>query len=36
MMDYRIFDRKGNYIGVAEMTPEQARKAERDFIVKEA
>lgn len=37
MKNYKITDKHtGSAIGVVAMTTEQARKAERDFIVKEA
>lgn len=37
MRAYKITDKAtGAAIGVVAMTPEQARKAERDFVVKEA
>ena len=36
MKKYRVEDKHTNIIiGILVMTPEQARKAERDFIVKE-
>lgn len=36
MRNYTIKDKTTkNYIGTVRMTPEQARKAEHDFIVKE-
>ena len=36
MKKYRVEDKHTNIIiGVLVMTPDQARKAERDFIVKE-
>ena len=37
MKNYKITDKATNaIIGVIAMTPEQARRAEKDFIVKEA
>ena len=37
MRNYKITDKHtGSAIGVVSMTPEQARRAEKDFIVKEA
>ena len=36
MRTYEIRTKEGYFIGVDTMTPEQARKAEKDFIIKEA
>lgn len=37
MKNYKITDKHtGSAIGVVAMTPDQARRAEKDFIVKEA
>ena len=36
MRSYEIRTKEGYFIGVDTMTPEQARKAEKDFIIKEA
>ena len=37
MKNYKITDKHtGSAIGVVAMTPDQARKVEKDFIVKEA
>ena len=36
MRTYEIRTKEGYFVGVNKMTPEQARKAEKDFIIKEA
>lgn len=35
MRTYEIRTKEGYFVGVDKMTPEQARKAEKDFIIKE-
>ncbi len=36
MRTYEIRTKEGYFIGVNKMTQEQVRKAEKDFIIKEA